>query len=188
MSKVVLTAQQLLEDSWQLGSKVLQSGFEPTLIVAIWRGGTPVGMALQELVGHCGIDADHIAIRTSSYAGVDERMATVNVHGLHYIIDKVAPEDRMLIVDDVFDTGHTITAVIQELERRTRNNMARDVRIAVPWYKPNRNQTNRVPDYWVHETDDWLVFPHELDALTLDEMKQQKPELYDVVAAHKASV
>ncbi|NNM21794.1 MAG: hypothetical protein HKO55_11015 [Gammaproteobacteria bacterium] len=45
-----------------------------------------------------------------------------------------------------------------------------------------------MPDYWVHETDDWLVFPHELDALTLDEMKQQKPELYDVVAAHKASV
>ncbi|MDH3589010.1 MAG: hypoxanthine phosphoribosyltransferase, partial [Gammaproteobacteria bacterium] len=99
MSKVVLTAQQLLEDSFQLGSMVLQSGFKPTLIVAIWRGGTPVGMAVQELVGYCCIDSDHIAIRTSSYSGVDERMAKVSVHGLDYIIDKVVPEDRVLIVD-----------------------------------------------------------------------------------------
>ncbi len=186
MSKVVLTAQQLLEDSFRLGARVLRDRYEPTLIVAIWRGGTPVGMAVQELIGYCGIESDHIAIRTSSYSGVDERMSKVNVHGLDYIVDKVVPEDRLLIVDDVFDTGHTITAVIQELERRTRNNMPDNVRVAVPWYKPNRNQTSRVPDYWVHETDEWLVFPHELDALTLDEMKERRPDLHGVVAEHKA--
>ncbi|MDH3646094.1 MAG: phosphoribosyltransferase family protein [Gammaproteobacteria bacterium] len=188
MSKVVLTAQQLLEDSFRLASKVLRDGYEPTLIVAIWRGGTPVGMAVQELIGYCGIDSDHIAIRTASYSGVDERMAKVSVHGLDYIIDKVSPEDRMLIVDDVFDTGHTITAVIQELERRARNNMAEDVRVAVPWYKPKRNQTTRTPDYWVHETEEWLVFPHELDALTLDEMQDQRPDMHAVVAEHKTSL
>ena len=41
---------------------------------AIWRGGTPVGMALQEIMHYCGVESDHIAIRTSSYVGVDERV------------------------------------------------------------------------------------------------------------------
>lgn len=183
MEKIVLTAQQLLEDSFQLGAKVLESGFEPTLIIAIWRGGTPVGMAVQELIGYCGVEADHIAIRTSSYTGVDERGTTVHVHGLNYIVDKISPEDRVLIVDDVFDTGHTICAVIDELSRRTRDNMADDVRVAVPWFKPARNQTDRTPEYWVHETADWLVFPHELDALEPDELRAHRPDVHAVFAA-----
>lgn len=185
MNKIVLTAQQLLEDSFRLGAKVLQSGFEPTLIIAIWRGGTPVGMAVQELIGYCGVEADHIAIRTSSYTGVDERAQTVQVHGLHYIVDKITPEDRVLIVDDVFDTGHTICAVIEELQRRARDNMADDARVAVPWFKPGRNQTDRIPEYWVHQTEEWLVFPHELDALTQDELAEHRPNLHAIMAPFK---
>lgn len=182
MNKIVLTAQQLLEDSFQLGAQVLESGFEPTLIIAIWRGGTPVGMAVQELIGYCGVESDHIAIRTSSYSGVDQREGTVQVHGLHYIVDKIAPEDRVLIVDDVFDTGHTICAVIDELRRRTRDNMAKDVRVAVPWFKPTRNQTERTPEYFVHETDQWLVFPHELDALEPQELATHRPAVHEVLS------
>ena len=188
MDKIVLSAQQLLDDSFELGARVLKSGFKPTLIVAIWRGGTPVGMALQELVRYCGVDADHIAIRTSSYSGVDERHGGVEIMGLDYIIDKVTPSDRVLIVDDVFDTGNTIAAVIEEIGKRARGNTPEDIRIAVPWYKPERNQTSIEPDYWVHETSAWLVFPHELDALTLDEMRTARPELYEVVADIRKSV
>jgi hypoxanthine phosphoribosyltransferase len=47
MEKIVISAQDLLEDSIELGIRILESGFEPTMIIAIWRGGTPVGMALQ---------------------------------------------------------------------------------------------------------------------------------------------
>jgi hypothetical protein len=53
--------------------------------------------------------------------------------------------------------------------------------MAVPWYKPMRNETDLVPDYYLHETSEWLVFPHELDALTPDEMKARRPELHDIV-------
>ena len=73
MCKVGLSAQDLLEDSFRLGLDVLESGFKPTMIIAIWRGGTPVGMAVQEILAYCGGEAEHIAIRTSSYVGVDER-------------------------------------------------------------------------------------------------------------------
>jgi hypothetical protein len=180
MPKTVLTAQELLEDSFRLGVKILESGFEPTLIIAIWRGGTPVGMAVQEILAYCGIESDHIAIRTSSYSGVARR-SEVAVHGLDYIIKKITFDDRVLIVDDVFDTGNTFAAVLRELSRRARGNTPEDIRIAAPWYKPTRNETGLVPDYFLHETAEWLVFPHELDALTPDEMKECRPELCNIV-------
>ena len=186
MEKTVLTAQDLLEDSFNLGLKVLEDGFEPTLIIAIWRGGTPVGMAVQEILAYCGVESDHIAIRTSSYVGVDER-GTVAVHGLNYIIKKVCHDDRVLIVDDVFDTGNTIVAVIEELTKRARGNTPEDIRVAVPWFKPTRNETDIVPDYFLHETAEWLVFPHELDALTPEEMRKHRPALYDIVYEQSAS-
>lgn len=180
MDKTIISAQDLLEDSFQLGLKVLESGFHPTLVIAIWRGGTPVGMALQEILSYCGIQSDHIAIRTSSYVGVDQR-GSVSVHGLNYIIKKICHDDRVLIVDDVFDTGNTIAAVIEELTRRARDNTPEDIRVAVPWYKPSRNETDLVPDYFLRETAEWLVFPHELDALTSEELRVARPEIAAIV-------
>jgi len=185
MDKTVLSAQDLLDDSFRLGLKIVESGFRPTLIIAIWRGGTPVGMAVQEILDYCGVESDHIAIRTSSYVGVDQRGA-VAVHGLNYIIKKICHEDRLLIVDDVFDTGNTIAAVIEELRKRARDNTPDDIRIAVPWYKPSRNETDLVPDYFIHETAEWLVFPHELDALSPGELREARPEIARIVEAVKA--
>ena len=180
MDKTVLSAQDLLEDSVDLGIRILESGFEPTMIIAIWRGGTPVGVAVQETLAYCGIESDHIAIRTSSYTGVDER-SSVAVHGLNYIVKKICHDDRVLIVDDVFDTGNTIVAVIEELRRRARDNTPEDIRVAVPWFKPTRNETELTPDYFLRETAEWLVFPHELDALTPDELTRHRPEIAEIV-------
>lgn len=180
MDKTVLSAQDLLEDSFELGVKILESGFEPTLIIAIWRGGTPVGMAVQEVFAYCGVESDHIAIRTSSYVGVDQRGA-VAVHGLNYIIKKICREDRVLIIDDVFDTGNTIKAVVEEIQNRARGNSPEEIRVAVPWFKPSRNETDLTPDFYLRETAEWLVFPHELDALTPEEMREARPALYRIV-------
>lgn len=171
-----------MNDSFRLGLKVLESGFKPTMIIAIWRGGTPVGMAVQEILKYCGVDSDHIAIRTSSYSGVDQRGA-VAVHGLDYVIKKICYDDRLLIVDDVFDTGNTIVAVIEEIRRRARANAPEDIRVAVPWFKPDRNQTDRTPEYYLYATDEWLVFPHELDALTPEELELFKPAVAEVIAS-----
>lgn len=184
MDKIALSAQDLLEDSFRLGLRILESGFKPTMIIAIWRGGTPVGMAVQEIMSYCSVESDHIAIRTSSYIGVDQRGA-VAVHGLNYIIKKICHDDRVLIVDDVFDTGNTIAAVIDELSRRARGNTPEDIRIAVPWYKPSRNETELEPDYFMRETAEWLVFPHELDALTPDELLEARPEISAIIEGAK---
>ena len=52
MEKTVLSAQDLLEDSFRQGIDVLESGFRPSLIIAFGRGGTPVGLAVQEILDY----------------------------------------------------------------------------------------------------------------------------------------
>ena len=175
VEKVYLTADRLLEDSFALANLVLKSGFRPTHIVGIWRGGAPVGIAVQELLAYHGLETDHIAIRTASYTGIDQQAKEVRVYGLGYLIDVLNPEDRLLVIDDVFDTGRSIEAFLRELELRCRHNMPRTVRIATAYYKPSRNQTALKPDFFVHQTEEWLVFPHEICGLTEDEIRAHKP-------------
>jgi hypothetical protein len=156
---------------------ILTSGFRPSFIVGVWRGGTPVGIAVQELFDAFGVTCDHIAIRTSSYTGIGQRAKKVRVHGLGYIVRNINAEDPLLLVDDVFDTGLSLQAVITNLRERCRRNMPAEVRIATPWYKPANNQTDLVPDYFVHQSDRWLIFPHELDGLTRAEILANKAGL-----------
>ena len=62
--------------------------------------------------------------------------------------------------DDVFDSGRSLEAVLSELTRRCRRNLPSRIRIATVYYKPTRNRSALVPDYYVRATDSWLVFPH----------------------------
>jgi len=180
--KHYLCAEQLLIDSFRLAQRVIDSGFEPTMLIAIWRGGVPIGIAVQELLAFSGIETDHIAIRTSSYdTGIDQRLGGVRVHGLNYLIKHVRAEDRLLIVDDVFDTGRTVDAVINRLSELARLNTPADIRVAVPYYKPRRREVDRVPDYYLEETDAWLMYPHSLEGLSLEEIKAHRPALYEIV-------
>lgn len=179
--KVYLDAQQLLEDSFRLGARVVASGFKPTIMIAIWRGGAPVGVAVQELLAYKGIETDHIAIRTSSYTGIDGRSTEIRIHGMSYLIKKVRNEDSLLIVDDVFDTGSTIDAVIRYLKEKARLNTPHDIRVAVPYFKPSRNLTDIVPDYYLHETDQWLKYPHSLEGLDKEEVAKHRPALYRIL-------
>jgi len=185
--KLYLDAQQLLEDSFELAAKVFQSGFRPSFIVAVWRGGAPMGIAVQELLAYRGINSDHITVRTSSYHDIDKQATEVQVFSLNYLIRKISADDRLLIVDDVYDTGRSVQAIINTLTERTRRNVPHDIRVAVPYYKPSRNKTDRVPDYYLHETDQWLKFPHSLEGLSWDEVKTNRPELADILSEYKQS-
>jgi hypoxanthine phosphoribosyltransferase len=175
--KLYLTAQGLLIDSFELGLRIFKSGFRPSFIIGVWRGGTPVGIAVQEILDHLGVRTDHIAIRTSSYTGIKKRDKKVKVHGLEYVIRYANWEDGLLIVDDVFDTGSSIKAILEALKDKMRRNIPKDIRVATAWFKPKYNLTDIVPDYFIHETDQWLVFPHELEGLTREEIFTHKTGL-----------
>ena len=54
VDKIFVTAQSLLSDSFRLGLRIMDDGFHPDYIIGIWRGGTPVGIAVQELLKYHG--------------------------------------------------------------------------------------------------------------------------------------
>ena len=172
--KLYHTADRLLKDSYRLANMVIDANFRPTHLVGIWRGGAPVGIAVQELLSYNGIECDHIAVRTSSYTGIDQQEKQVRVYALGYLVDTLGPDDRLLVIDDVFDSGRSVEAFLHELAGRCRYNMPETVGIATVYYKPGRNVTKLKPDFYVHETEDWLVFPHEICGLTEEEIQTHK--------------
>ena len=104
--------------------------------------------------------------------------------GLNYVIRQLESEDRLLIVDDVHDTGNSIAQIINDITSACKKNTP-DIKVATPYYKPNKSQTGRKPDYYIHETDQWLVFPHELEGLSLEEIEANKPQLSDLISKIK---
>ena len=99
---------------------------------------------------------------------------------MNYVIRKLESEDRLLIVDDVHDTGNSISQIITDLKKACKKNTP-EIKIATPYYKPNKNESEYKPDYYLHETDQWLVFPHELEGLSFEEIQKNKPELQDLI-------
>jgi hypoxanthine phosphoribosyltransferase len=173
-AKAFITADVLLRDSLALGMKIARSGFRPTFLVGVWRGGAPIGIAVQEVLEYCGMSCDHLAVRTSSYSGIGQS-TEVRVHGIDYLVSRLTAEDRLLLIDDIFDSGRSIEALLAELRRRCRRNMPEQVRIATLYFKPGRNRTGITPDFCIRATDEWLVFPHELQGLTREEILAHKP-------------
>ena len=123
-------------------------------------------------------------MRTSSYHGIDQQSRSVIIHGLSYLVKNLSAEDRVLIVDDVFDTGQTIDAIIETMEAQLKLNLPQDIRVAVPYFKPTRNKTDRLPEYFLHETDEWLIYPHSVEGLTPEEIQTHKPDLYEILKRH----
>ncbi len=185
MHKRFIAADDLLRDSFELAARVHDSGFRPDFLVGLWRGGSAIGIAVQEGLEHFGVATDHIAIRTS-YSGAADYQAMVNsgsairVHGLQYLLENLCSHHALLIVDDVYSTGSSVAAVIDQLARKTRRNLPHDIRIATVWYRPTE-RTLRVPDFYVHETGDWLVLPYELTGLSIDELMRNRPELGSII-------
>ena len=132
MEKLYIRSEDLLKDSFQLAWNVYESGFKPNYIVGVWRGGAPIGIAVQEFLSVLGVKSDHVAIRTSYYSGIDAKKDSVQVYGLNYVIRKLESEDRLLIVDDVHDTGNSISQIITDLKKACKKNTP-VIKIATPY-------------------------------------------------------
>ena len=180
MEKHYIRSEDLIQDAFRLAWQVYEDGYRPNYIIGVWRGGAPIGIAVQEFFSVLGVPSDHIAIRTSYYKGIDERGTEVQVYGLNYIIKQVESDDSLLIVDDVHDTGISIEKIVSDLKTACKKNTP-VIRVATPYYKPRKNKTSRTPDYYLHETDKWLVFPHELDGLSIEEIRSNKPEVSGLI-------
>jgi len=194
MHRRYIGADDLLRDSFQLSATIHDAGFKPDFLVGLWRGGSAVGIAVQEGLEFFGVKTDHIAIRTSysgahRYSEMVGKADQIRVHGLQYLLENLCSHHAMLIVDDVYSTGSSVKAVIDQLTQKTRRNLPQDIRIASVWYRPS-DKTLRTPDYYIHETSDWLVLPYEMSGIPLQDLRENRPELvdiYDRLAPHLGS-
>ncbi|MBX3030366.1 MAG: phosphoribosyltransferase [Chloroflexi bacterium] len=131
----------------QLAARIGQ-GFDVMLVIT--RGGmVPAGMLAYQL-----------GIRTILVAPVVAYDDVGAMHDQPVVLgfpgsDQLAGHD-VLVVDEVWETGNTITAVVE----RVRAAGGRPV-TAVLHYKPTRSRTDLTPDHFVHETDRWVVYPYK---------------------------
>ena len=186
LDKLFIAEEERLLDGFRLGRQIYESGFRPSFIVGLWRGGSAVGIVVQECLAVLGVQTDHIALRTS-YEGMDEYAAGVRanapirVYGKQYLLENLSRDDRLLIVDDVYSSGRHVDAVIDALRAGTKRNMPADVRVAAPWYRPGSG--GGAPDFYVRETSKWLVLPYEMQGLNRAEIAEHKPFLLELLTS-----
>ena len=178
--KIFIDAATLRLESIRLARRIWDDGFRPDFLIGIWRGGTPPAILVHEYFRLRGLDPYHTTIKTQSYHGMRRGESGVEIKGLEHVIDAVEASDKLLLIDDVFDTGHTMAAILAEVRRRARRNTP-ECRVGTVYYKPTRNETDVVPDYWCVETDDWIVFPHELEGLTDEEIRDKGARIHAAV-------
>ena len=173
MKKIFLKAEELLQDSFQLGLNVIDSKYNPTILVILWRGGAPIGIAIHELMKFYGFNIKHEVLKTSSYKNL-KQSKNIHIENLEHLINKIVKTDKLLFIDDIFDTGRTYEAILSGLREECSDNYPQAIRLATPWFKPTKNKTTLAPDYYLYETDEWVVFPHEIESLSKKELREHR--------------
>jgi uncharacterized protein len=173
--KEFLSPDALVRDSFRLARSIYDSGYRPDTLLVLWRGGTPVGIIVHEFLHYKGIRTYHTVVKVESYDGIEKR-GEPKIENLDAALPRIEPGSRVLIVDDIFDSGCTVKAVRDQLLPRTRH-----VAVATLYRKVGQHQTDREPDFVVKDTDRWIVFPHELMDLSPDEIRMKGESVSDLV-------
>ncbi|MBP5790912.1 MAG: hypoxanthine phosphoribosyltransferase [Kiritimatiellae bacterium] len=176
-----LSANEYQSDMWRLAARIRSSGWKPDLLIALWRGGAPVGICVHEFFKATGWDVQHIPLKAASYSGIGQNEGAVAFTHGEMVFGMIRPGDKVLVVDDVFDTGKTAAAVKAKI-----GEAGAEMRMACVYWKPDKNRTDLKPDFFVRDAGlDWLVFPHELDGLTDGQLAEKDPVLAELVASCK---
>jgi len=176
--KRYLSANEFLRDSWKLAAVIRRSGWKPDVLVALWRGGAPVGVAVHEYLKVSGWPVEHIPLKCASYTGIGKNDGEVAFVHADIVFGMLRKGDRVLIVDDVFDTGKTAAAVKARLDA-----IGVEMRLACVYWKPAKNRTDLKPDFFTKDVGlEWIVFPHEIEGLSPAEIAEKDPALAALLA------
>lgn len=182
MDKIFVSANDLLIDTFHLALSVEESGFKPDYILGVWRGGASVSLTIQEYFSYRGVDADHMAIRTEKVGTNGSTRTVADNDSLEFLHTKLEKTSNVLIVEDIFASGHSAEAVIKGLQEHMGDDAPENIQLASIWYKPVANDSSMEPDFYLRTTEKWVVFPHELSGLTSAEIEIGKPEIATLVA------
>ncbi len=169
--KIYIDALQMERDCWGFAKKIFALGEDFDIISGITRGGAQISIYMQEVFALLsGAPKEFTTIHAQSYTGIGQAGEVV-VENLDSLKRRMEKGKRLLIVDDIFDRGKTFKAVYEEILAQVDCDPA-DVKMAALYFKPENNQVDIVPDFYyrTYKSDDWLVLPHELEALTREEL------------------
>ena len=166
--KLFISANKLLNDSFILAKKI-SSTFTPDIVLGLWRGGSIPAIAIHEYFNYKGMNVESAVMITKSYTGINEQSEEIYIDISSNVLKKLKNKNNILIVDDVIDSGNTIVTVLKYM---VNNNITGNIKTASIYYKPKLSCI--LPDYYLYDTDDWIVFPHELEGLMLDELETKK--------------
>ena len=173
MEKHYLSADDYLRDQGRLAELGRGGGWRPDFLVGLWRGGAPVAIAVHEFLKCTGWDVRHIPLKCASYTGIGQNEGKVVFTFGDEIFGLFRAGDKVLFIDDVFDTGKTAAAVMDRMHK-----VGADAKIACVYWKPEKNKTDIKPDYIAKDIgNDWIVFPHEIEGLSPAEVRVKDPAL-----------
>ena len=196
MIKEFLPYDKVRNDAIKLGHKILQDGFVPDIIYTSLRGGAYMSNVISEyfklaLKGKKPVL--YAAVVARSYTDIKEH-DSVRIDGWTYSPEYLRPGDKILLVDDIYDSGRTLNFLVEALLEK--GVPRSDIKVVVHDYKNfTYKETLPIkPDYWCRkfdinsENDDrWIHYmSHELVGLKPEELEKhyysQDPELKEILS------
>jgi uncharacterized protein len=187
MSKEFLQPWVVRDNAVKLAHAIHSDGFVPDVIYVSLRGGAYLGNVLSEyfkVVRRGKRPVFYAAVVARSYTDIHCH-DRVMVDGWTYSPEYLRSGDRVLLVDDIFDSGHTVNHLVEIfLEKGIPRE---DIRVAVHDYKIRTFNVEKLPiqpDYWCRrhvvtkpEEDTWIHYmSHELVGLTDSEIGENYPD------------
>lgn len=202
MEKQFLDYNTIRNNALKVAHKIHMDGFIPDVIYCSLRGGAYMANVISE---YFKIITKKEKLHPSLYAGVVGRSYSdihqhtkVFIDGWTYPPENLRPGDKILLVDDIFDSGNTINCLVQEL-MNTKGMPRSDIKVVVHDYKYftyYKEQLPIQPDYWcrkieINKPEDnlWIHYlSHELVGLTKEELEEyyykDDPELRTILGPY----
>lgn len=195
MKKEFLPYTTVRNNALKLAHRIAADGFVPDVIYVSLRGGAYIGNVISEYFKVLRKDRHPVfyaAVVARSYLDIN-RKDKVHVDGWTYDPEYLRHGDRILLLDDIFDSGMTVNYLVGILIEK--GIPRSDIKVAVHDYKQriySREQLPIQPDYYCRfhaiekpAEDFWIHYlSHELVGLTPEEKQQHyledDSELYDV--------
>ncbi len=183
MKKEFLSYQTVRNNAIKLAHRIYESDFIPDVIYVSLRGGAYLGNVISEYFKMVRKDERPVyyaAVVARSYVNINVQQS-VKVEGWTYDPEYLRQGDRVLIVDDIFDTGRTINRLVEIILEK--GIPRQDIKIAVHDYKIRKYSSKKLqihPDFYcryheIHSKDEdfWIHYSsHELVGLSEEERER----------------
>ncbi|MDR0321358.1 MAG: phosphoribosyltransferase [Treponema sp.] len=183
MIKEFLQFDTVRDNAIKLAHRIFSENFIPDVIYVSLRGGAYLGNIISEYfkVVHKGAHpVYYAAVVARSYTDV-AKSDKVKVDGWTYSPDYLRVGDKVLLIDDIFDSGRTINHLAHIILEK--GIPRKDLKIAVHDYKYFYDKPDQLPiqpDYWcrkhevsIHDESSWLHYmSHELVGLTKEQLEE----------------